>query len=251
MTKNNRGFLNVLCLGLLCGGMVLAQDAGVDVPTEAASSGPGLWDILYGGSAVNLLIWIGLFATSFVMVWLAIDGFLIVKKDKLIPAGVVTGVRDALSQGDLGTAIATCDANPGALSNILRAAFDNINDGYEVVQQAVSSSTDLESEKLMQRVNYLNICGQIAPMLGLMGTVTGMVAAFAGLASATGAAKAKLLAQSISTALWTTCVGLIIAVPALLFFTYFKNLATRILLETEVTVLDLIKVLRNAEVEGE
>ena len=190
MTKNNRGFLNVLCLGLLCGGMVLAQDAGVDVPAEAASSGPGLWDILYGGSAVNLLIWIGLFATSFVMVWLAIDGFLIVKKDKLIPAGVVTGVREALSQGDLGTAIATCDANPGALSNILRAAFDNINDGYEVVQQAVSSSTDLESEKLMQRVNYLNICGQIAPMLGLMGTVTGMVAAFAGLASATGAAKA-------------------------------------------------------------
>lgn len=251
MTKNNRGFLNVLCLGLLCGGMVLAQDAGVDVPTEAASGGTSLWDILYGGSVVNLLIWIGLFATSFVMVWLAIDGFLIVKKDKLIPPGVVTGVREALSQGDLGTAIATCDANPGALSNILRAAFDNINDGYEVVQQAVSSSTDLESEKLMQRVNYLNICGQIAPMLGLMGTVTGMVAAFAGLASATGAAKAKLLAQSISTALWTTCVGLIIAVPALLFFTYFKNLATRILLETEVTVLDLIKVLRNAEVEGE
>ena len=75
------------------------------------------------------------------------------------------------------------------------------------------------------------------------------IAAFAGLANATGAAKAKLLAQSISTALWTTCIGLIIAVPALLFFTYYKNLATRILLETEATVLDLIKVLRNAEVE--
>ena len=53
-----------------------------------------------------------------------------------------------------------------ALSNILRTAFENINDGYEVVQQAVSSSTDLETEKLMQRVNMLNICGQIAPMLG-------------------------------------------------------------------------------------
>lgn len=251
MTMKKYGFFGVLCLGLLCGGMVLAQEAGADLPVEAVSSGPTLWDVLYGGSIVNLLIWIGLFGTSFVMVWLAIDGFLIVKKEKLIPANVVTGVRDALSQGDLGTAIATCDANPGALSNILRAGFDNINDGYEVVQQAVSSSADLESEKLMQRVNYLNICGQIAPMLGLMGTVTGMVAAFAGLASATGAAKAKLLAQSISTALWTTCIGLIIAVPALLFFTYYKNLATRLLLETEATVLDLIKVLRNAEVEAE
>jgi biopolymer transport protein ExbB len=252
MTKNHRNLLRMLCLGLFfCALGALAQEAGVDLPAENVSAGPSLWDILYGDSIVNLLIWIGLFGTSFITLWLAIDGFLIVKKDKILPDAVVTGVRDALSQGDLGTAIATCEANPGALSNILHAAFDNINDGYEVVQQAVSSSTDMESEKLMQRVNYLNICGQIAPMLGLMGTVTGMVAAFAGLASATGAAKAKLLAQSISTALWTTCVGLIIAVPALLFFTYFKNLATRILLETEATVLDLIKVLRNAEVEDE
>lgn len=251
MTKNNHGFLKVFCLVLFCAGMVLAQEAGVEIPAENVSTGPTLWDVLYGDSVVNLLIWIGLFLTSFLTVWLAIDGFLIVKKEKIVPSGVVIGVRDALSQGDLGTAIATCDANPGALSNILRAGFDNIHDGYEVVQQAISSCADLESEKLMQRINYLNICGQIAPMLGLMGTVTGMVAAFAGLASATGAAKAKILAQSISTALWTTCVGLIIAVPALLFFTYFKNLATRILLETEATVLDLIKVLRNAEVESE
>ena len=123
--------------------------------------------------------------------------------------------------------------------------------GYDVVQQAVSSATDLESEKLMQKVNRLNVCGQIAPMLGLMGTVTGMVSAFAGLATTTGAAKSKVLAQSISTALWTTCVGLLISVPALLFYTYFKNNATRLLLESEAKVLDLIKVLRNVEVESE
>jgi biopolymer transport protein ExbB len=103
----------------------------------------------------------------------------------------------------------------------------------------------------MQKVNRLNVCGQIAPMLGLMGTVTGMVSAFAGLATTTGAAKSKVLAQSISTALWTTCVGLLISVPALLFYTYFKNNATRLLLESEAKVLDLIKVLRNVEVESE
>jgi biopolymer transport protein ExbB len=247
MLKKESRMLNLVGLALLCGGALFAQEAAPEA--AEAAGGVSLWDILYGGSIVNLLIWIGLFGTSFFMLWLAIDAFLKVKREKFIPSGVVTGVRESLSQGDLGSAVATCDTNPGPLSNILRSAFENINDGYEVVQQAVSSSTDLETEKLMQRVNLLNICGQIAPMLGLMGTVTGMVAAFAGLANATGAAKAKLLAQSISTALWTTCIGLIIAVPALLFFTYYKNLATRILLETEATVLDLIKVLRNAEVE--
>jgi len=247
MLKKESRLLNLVGLALLGGGALFAQDAAPEAAEAAV--GVSLWDILYGGSIVNLLIWIGLFGTSFFMVWLAIDAFLKVKREKFLPSGVVNGVRESLSQGDLGAAVATCDTNPGPLSNILRSAFENINDGYEVVQQAVSSSTDLETEKLMQRVNLLNICGQIAPMLGLMGTVTGMVAAFAGLANATGAAKAKLLAQSISTALWTTCIGLIIAVPALLFFTYYKNLATRILLETEATVLDLIKVLRNAEVE--
>ena len=247
MLKKESRMLNLVGLALLCGGALFAQEAAPEA--AEAAGGVSLWDILYGGSIVNLLIWIGLFGTSFFMLWLAIDAFLKVKREKFIPSGVVTGVRESLSQGDLGSAVATCDTNPGPLSNILRSAFENINDGYEVVQQAVSSSTDLETEKLMQRVNLLNICGQIAPMLGLMGTVTGMVAAFAGLANATGAAKAKLLAQSISTALWTTCIGLIIAVPALLFFIYYKNLATRILLETEATVLDLIKVLRNAEVE--
>ena len=247
MLKKESRLMNLVGLALLGGGALFAQDAAPEAAEAAV--GVSLWDILYGGSIVNLLIWIGLFGTSFFMVWLAIDAFLKVKREKFLPSGVVNGVRESLSQGDLGAAVSTCDTNPGPLSNILRSAFENINDGYEVVQQAVSSSTDLETEKLMQRVNLLNICGQIAPMLGLMGTVTGMVAAFAGLANATGAAKAKLLAQSISTALWTTCIGLIIAVPALLFFTYYKNLATRILLETEATVLDLIKVLRNAEVE--
>lgn len=253
MSKKN--YLRIiLVLAIFACAALIAQEAATDAAAAAApaaedSGGVGLWGILYGGSVVNLLIWIGLFLTSFATLALIINNFIVIKEVKLLPPSLVEGVRDALSQGDLGTAISCCDATPGPLSNILRSAFDNINDGYDVVQQAVSAAADMESEKLMQHVNYLNICGQIAPMLGLMGTVTGMVAAFAGLANATGAAKAKLLAQSISTALWTTCIGLIIAVPSLLFFTYNKNLATRLLLETEATVLDLIKVLRNAQVE--
>ncbi|MBR4222250.1 MAG: MotA/TolQ/ExbB proton channel family protein [Victivallales bacterium] len=247
MKKSN--FWRIMVMLLVCGISVFAQEAAPEGGEAAASSGQGIWDIIYGGSLVNLLIWLGLFATSFVTLALIINAYIIVKRDKFLPPNVISGVSEALSQGDLTSAVGCCDANPGPLANILKVAFDNINDGYEVVQQAVSSATDMESEKLMQRVNYLNVCGQIAPMLGLMGTVTGMVAAFAGLANATGAAKAKLLAQSISTALWTTCVGLIISVPSLLFFTYHKNMATRILLDTEATVLDLIKVLRNAQVE--
>ena len=246
---------NTLSLFIPACCIIFASCAGAEAPAVAAetapSTGSALWNVLYGGSIVNFIIWLGLFATSFTTIIFAVNAFFLVKEDKLMPSTVIIGVQNALSQGDLDTAIRTCDTNPSTLSSILRVAFDNIEDGYDVIQQAVSSATDLESEKLIQKVNQLNICGQIAPMLGLMGTVTGMVSAFAGLATTTGAAKSKVLAQAISTALWTTCVGLLISVPALLFYTFFKNNATRLLLESEAKVLDLIKVLRNVEVETE
>ncbi len=228
-----------------------AAEKAAAVATEAAPAvgRPGFWDIVYGGYVVNLLVWVLIALTSFAALWLLIDAVISVKRGKLIPGHVVDGVRTALTQGDLGGALEACEANPSPISRILMAGFSNISEGYEVIQESVASSANLETEKLMQRVNYLNVCGQIAPMLGLLGTVVGMVFAFDSLATASGAATARLLAQNISTALWTTVVGLLISVPCLISFTLIKNYATRLILESEATVLDLIKVLRNAEVE--
>jgi biopolymer transport protein ExbB len=213
------------------------------------SGAPTFYKIVFEGGFVNLLIWLMLFATSAAALALIIDATITVKRAKLLPQEVVDGVRQSLDQGDLNAALQTCEANPGPLSTILMVGFSNITEGYEVIQEAVASAAEMENEKLMQRVNYLNLAGQIAPMLGLLGTVQGMVVAFASLGTAVGGAKARLLAIAISTALWTTAVGLLISVPALLAYTLVKNYATRIVLEMEATVLDLIKVLRNAEVE--
>jgi len=218
---------------------------------ETTAAGPSFMDVVFRGGIVNTVIWLMIFGTSAATAAFIIDALLSIKRSKLLPDDLIEGVRQSLDQGDLDAAIETCEANPGALSNILMGGFGNITEGYEVVQEAVASTADMENERLMQRVNFLNLCGQIAPMLGLMGTVTGMVRAFASLGGAAGAARAKLLAMSISTALWTTAVGLLIAVPALLAYTLVRNHATRLVLETEATVLDLIKVLRNAEVEEE
>ena len=239
---------------LLSGSLLLAGEAlekAGSALADASPASPGFWDIVYGGHPVNLLIWIMIALTSFATLWLAIDGLISIKREKLLPGHVVDGVREALTDGDLGAALETCEANPSPMSTILLAGFSNISEGYEVIQEAVATSAEMESEKLMQRVNYLNLCGQIAPMLGLMGTVVGMVFAFGTLATRTGAAKTQFLAQNISTALWTTCIGLIISVPALIAFTLIRNYATRLILESEATVLDLIKVLRNAEIEEE
>ncbi len=217
----------------------------------ATTGGLGFMDIVFGGSAVDIGIWLMIFAVSIMTLAFIVQGIVNIKYEKMLPEHLIEGIRESLSEGDLGSAIATCEANPGPLSTILMAGFANITEGFEVIQDSISAAADIETEMVMQQVNYLNMCGQIAPMLGLMGTVTGMVSAFSGLASATGAAKAAVLAASISGALWTTCAGLIISVPAILGYTLIKNKATRIILETEGVVVDLVKVLRGAEVEDE
>jgi biopolymer transport protein ExbB len=232
-------------------------DAAAPAGTEEQAQPTGgytIWDVLYGGNTltarmINFSIWLTIGATSFAMVWLAADGVITVKREKIMPPALVDGVRKSLTEGNLENALTACETNPSPLSNILMAGFANISEGFDVIQEAVTKTTEMENEKLLQRINYLDLCAQLAPMLGLLGTVTGMMGAFATLGSGGGGANAKMLAVNIAVALWTTAVGLIISIPAILALTFLRNYATRIFIETETTVIDLIKVLRNAEVE--
>lgn len=219
----------------------------------AASPGQSFWDVVINSGFIGIVIWIGLFGTSIATMGLIIDGVMTIRQNKIMPPALIDAVRAALEQGDLGAAIQACENSPGPLANILMAGFNNVSEGFDVIMDSVSTAADIEGEKLMQRVNYLNLQGALAPMLGLMGTVTGMVDAFAGLASATGAEKAQLLALAISQALYTTAVGLLVAVPAILGFTFIRNNATQLILRMESLTYDLIKVLRGAEIveEGE
>ncbi len=234
--------------------------AGVAAPAAAAAvtslegaapvaQKPNMFiEMIFGCGPWHAVAWFALFFVSVAVLAFVIDGILTIKKSKLIPPDVISGVREALSRGDLGAATAACEVSPSPVSRILLTALGNIQEGYEVIQETVTSSAEMESEKLMQRVNYLSICGQIGPMLGLLGTTLGMVRAFASLGEAAGAAKASMLAVAISTAMWTTVMGLGIAIPALISFVLLRNHTARLILEMQATVLDLIKVLRTAEV---
>ena len=116
---------------------------------------------------------------------------------------------------------------------MLSAGFSNVEEGFEVIQDSIAVAADLESEKLLQRVTYLNLVGNLAPMLGLLGTVQGMIFAFANLGTARAAPGSSLLAMNISQALFTTAAGLSIAVPAVGFYYFFRNRATNIILDME------------------
>ena len=227
----------------------LVMDEGA--AAEAAPSS-GLWQVITGSGLLGIFLWLCLLADSIAAAWLAIDFFVTINPKKIIPESLVSEVREAMEQGDVMKALARVEKEQGPLPSILQAGFRNVKEGFEVIQEQVGSAADLESEKLMQRVAYLNMCGSIAPMLGLLGTVQGMIMAFANLAnSSAGAAQQGMLAMNIAQALWTTAAGLVVAIPAVSLYTYFKNRLSRIILSMEGMTMDLIKALRNVEVVEE
>ncbi len=234
------------------GGQQVAPGMTLDIDEDVEMVTSGFWDVVGSGGILGIILWLSLLAASVAGIALIVDSFITIRAPKIAPETLVSEVREAMEQGDVMKALKHCEENPVPLSNILSAGFTNVEEGFEAIQDAVAVAAELEGEKLMQRVNYLNVVGNLSPMLGLLGTVQGMIAAFATLATAEmGAAQQSMLAQNISQALFTTAAGLAIAVPAVAFFYLFRNKATTIILNMEGTTMDLIKVFRNVEVVDE
>jgi biopolymer transport protein ExbB len=214
---------------------------------EALGQGSGFIDVMLSGGFLGIVLWLALAALSVAGTHLIIDSFIQIRAKRIIPDSLSTRVRTALDEGNVPQAVQLCNAEPGALSNILAAGFTNLSDGPEAAQDAIEVAAELEAEKLLQRISYLNVVGNLAPMLGLLGTVQGMIMAFATLGTEAGAAKNAMLATNISQALYTTAAGLVIAVPALGFFAFFRNRATRIILSIEALTMELMKKFRGKE----
>ena len=232
-------------------GMELNKEAAAQAQTDKPS-GLGFFTVVMSSGWLGLIIWVGLGGTSIAAAALAIDSFVTIRQKKIVPDALVQEVRSSMEQGDVMKALKYCEEVPGPMAYILSAGFSNVKEGFDVIQDVVGVAADIEGEKLMQRVAYLNVCANLAPMLGLLGTVQGMIYAFASLATTqAGAAQQALLALNIAQALWTTAAGLVVAIPAISFYTFFKNRATSVILGMEALTMDLIKSLRNVEVVEE
>ena len=229
--------------------------SGLEVSKEGQSedhASLSLVTIIWRSGPFGVLIWVLLVGASITSVALIVDSYMNIREKRIAPQTLAAAVRKAMEEGDLGQALQHCKNEPGPLSRILSAGFANVEEGYEVVQDAVGVAADMETEKMLGRVTYLSVISNTTPMLGLIGTVQGMIFAFLTLGTkSAGAAQQAMLAMNISHGLWATAVGLATAVPATIFFYYFKNKAMSIILSMEALTLDLIKTLRNVEVVEE
>ncbi len=218
----------------------------------ATSTSPGFIDIVMSSGSMGVILWLALLAALFAGIYFIVDAIILVRVDRVMPQGLLVKVREAMSQGDVSTALESCKNDPSPMSNILTAGFSHVEEGFDVIQEAIAISADFESEQMMQRIQYLTLVAAISPMLGLLGTVQGMIYAFFNLAiMGSGAAGTGVLALNIGQALYTTAAGLCITIPVMSVYHILRNKANKIILRMQAHTMELIKDLRNVEVVSE
>ncbi len=219
-------------------------------PNEEKKSSGGFWDIVFGSGVLGAILWFALFGDGAAAIYFSVDCFVLVKPEKLMPSSLVNNVQQAMAEGDVMKALKVCENEPSAMSNILSTAFQHVDDGYDVIQEAVNGAADLEVERLMQRLTWISVCSNLGPSLGLLGTVQGMILTFQALAQG-GAGDASALANSIGQALWTTAAGLCVSIPTITVFYSLRNKANRLIMRMTALTMELLKGLRHVEVVDE
>ena len=234
-------------------GQELTDAEGNKVESNAVAqqkSGGGFYDIVFGSGIVGTILWFTLFGDGALAIYFSIDSSILIKPEKLMPKKLMDGVQSAMAEGDVVKAMEVCQQNPSAMASIVLAAFQHIEEGFEAIQEAVTAASDLEQEKIQQRLNWISVCGNLGPSLGLLGTVQGMILTFQALAQG-GAGDAAALASSIGQALWTTAGGLIVSIPSITAFYSLRNNANRLILRMTAVTMEFLNGLRNVEVAPE
>jgi len=173
------------------------------------------------------MILIGLLIMA--LIALCVFVFMNLSKSKFCPDDLKAALMDHMVNCRIQSAIELAASHPSYLGRMMAYALPNVDArrpedlGRDYVEDAIADFTINENRKNMSLINYISLIAQAAPMLGLFGTVLGMVGAFGTLASGDGSADPGALAGDISVALLTTLWGLITAIPALTAYFVFKN----------------------------
>jgi len=175
---------------------------------------------------------------SFIMVALLVMNFLAMGRERVIPAELIEGFEELLDEKQYQEAYDLAKADGSFLGLILSAGMARLSGGYDDSIKAMGEVGEEESMKMEHRLSHLALIGNISPMLGLFGTVYGMMNAFSLIASGSMSTEPtelmKMLAMEISTALVTTFVGLAIAIPAIAVFNILRNRMSRLVLEVGI-----------------
>jgi len=216
------------------------QDGQTTVNTSADKSFFSQF-IIAGGA----IVWFVLMPMSVVICYLGIDIGLLLRRKNILPVNIRNEILNTIQRSSIAAIKDTLSMKKDMLSiSIYRAInYLSINKNYTHLQNVIAESLEEKTLELMRRVEWLNIVGNVAPMVGLFGTVYGMIKTFNTIVLAGGQPRADQLASGISVALVTTFWGLLIAIPALAIYGFFRNKVEVLASEAAIEAENLLQYL--------
>jgi biopolymer transport protein ExbB len=212
-----------LAMVLVWAGVAGAQPppANPDAPetTETVAHRTGLWELFLAGG------WIGytIVALSVVALSLVFEQCFTLRRRAFMPPGVAEQLHHFIANGEFAQAEQLCRQHPSFLTQLVRTGLQEVRVGYSAVEKALEEAAHYHAARLYRRIDLLSVLASIATMLGLLGTVVGLIQAFKRVAESGGAAQAADLAGGIYLALVTTVEGLLVAIPCMAFFALLRN----------------------------
>ena len=202
------------------------------------------WEMLVypGGGVIGGIIW----GLSVVTVALIIHYFITVRRGNVIPDLVRQQIQGLFDNKQYREAIEVTATEPSMLSYVVHAALGEAARGFAAMERAMEEASEEKTSDMLRRIEWLNLIGNISPMLGLLGTVWGMILAFMEIVKARGMPPPENLARSIGIALVTTLLGLAVAIPSLSVFAVIRNRIDALSSEAVAAAAELIATFRPA-----
>lgn len=235
--------MTTACAALAAQEPAPAGSGGDEAPTQEKT----LFDTIREGGWVMYPIGF----LSMVTVYLIIDGAMrVTARRKMLPAKQVEEVKNLFRQGKYTDAYAYCKGQNSAFANVARVAISSLGEGKVATEEAILAEMAKENSHIQTFVSYLSVIGVCAPMIGLLGTVTGMIRAFAVLGVSGVGSDPSGLSAAIGEVLVATASGLFIAIPAFMGYYWLRNRGARALHDIQDTLAVLLRKMPYEKIAG-
>lgn len=198
----------------------------------------------------GILMW-PILACSVVGLAIVIERFVSLRRATIDTREFMDTMRQVLRQNRMQDAVSVCEETDAPVARILKAGILKHNRPKEDIREAIENAGHLEMPRLERYLSALATCASIAPLLGLLGTVQGMIKCFAQIQNKRGQVNPADLAEGISNALLTTAGGLTVAIPLLVLYNYFVSRVDNMVVEMEISSSELIELLTKHHGERE
>ena len=196
-----------------------------------------IFDLILKGGWV--MIPLGL--CSVLAVGLAIERFTALRRDKIIPPGFIEGIKDTLTTSpEGGTGVKYCEDRPSPVSVIFKAGIARMRQGHASMEKAIEDAGEREVYKMKRSLRPLSLIATVAPLLGLLGTVYGLIRAFQS-AWKMGVGRGDALARGIYEALVTTATGLTLAIPVLIVYQILSSKVDALVDDIDEHAIELLE----------